>query len=525
MRRWAGVSAVADTIFEEETEGLNSLSPPLSPPFSSPSTTTPDLQSAVEAWTLARRRRPDVKILVQETCFYLHKDVLSSKSGYLKRHLTEVSELILFPPSKITPGTFELIAEFCYDPDAVIITPFNVAALRTAAELLEMTGTHGGGGESLRQKTESYFCLVVTVNRDFASTVFQSCVPLLPEAEETAFLASRCLEVLCSAEDADGGVVGCCDGIETVRPEDFQIIADSMRRRFTRNHDLIYTAVDLYLTAYNGKISEDQKTQICNSVDCNMLSSQLLMHAVQNPRMPLRFVVQAMLTEQLNTHRSISTAITTSTATRHPSWRHESPADSQDVITLGAILQRDAALRQVAQLKTAMDTTTSRIQSLEKELRSMKKRLIESERRRNTADSGRSVSCRFSKDANGKIERGERGSISSSNLRFKATTMTTTTTTEEKTRSNVEGPALNAESPRLKKNNLGQKLMRGLKSVFRMSSYSISKDSNAAASHSEDEDRNGHDDRVDLIKEALPCVDDGGAIKELVPSHSRTRSR
>ncbi|GAB2279575.1 hypothetical protein Dimus_014218 [Dionaea muscipula] len=338
-----------------------------------------------------------------------------------------------------------------------------------------MSETAGDDGvESLRLKTESFFCRFVGVNSDFASIVFRSCLSLLPEAEETAFLASRCLEVLCcSAVDEDSAAV---DVMKTVRPEEFMVVADSMKRRFTRSHDFLYAVIDLYFKVYDGKMSEEEKTQICSCIDCNMISPQLLMEAVQNPRMPLRFVVQAMLTEQLNTQRSICS--TTITATRssddHPSNKTEPPPanDRHNAPTLGAILQRDAALRQVAQLKSAINTTTSRIHSLEKELGNMKKLLIESERHRGVVDSGRSASFRFSKESSSgkKIERGERGSISSDNLRFRVTSSTTESS---------------SGTPRLKKNNLGLRLIKGLKSVFRVpDNLSSSKDSKIGGSGS-----------------------------------------
>lgn len=398
---------VVETIFEEETDDLQSLS---SAPLSSCSS---PLQSGVDAWTATTGKRPDVKILVQGTCFHLHKEPLISKSSYLKRQLIGVSEFTLSPPLKITPDTFKQIADFCYSGHAVI-TPFNVAALRTAAELLKIDGGDDDG-DSLRHRTESYFSMVVAPNRDFVCVVFRSCLPLLPEAEQTSFLASRCIEALFYLEDDGGsddggeGVVGCAEELKTVLPEDFKVIVDSMQRRLTRSHDLLYRVVDLYFLVYSGKISEDQKTQICSTIDCSILSSSLLMHAVQNPHMPLRFIVQAMLIEQLNTHRSIFTALNsaaTTTTQLHPTH----PTD-QSPATLGAILERDAALRQVAQLRATIDTTSSKIQSLERELSGMKKLLaageVEKEQER-----GRSSSCRFSTSDVNQVARGERGSMS-----------------------------------------------------------------------------------------------------------------
>lgn len=450
------------TIFEEDEEEDTEdcfSSPALSPPYSSPS--TPDLHSSVEAWSQVTGKSPDVKIHVQGECFCLHKDVVASESGYLKRKLQDVSELNLSPPLKVTVEAFKIFAEFCYQCD-VVVTPFNVAPLRTAVELLQITG------DGLRQKAESYFSNIVAEKRELSAAVFLSSLSLLPEAEELAFLPSRCLEVLSSLEDSDGGVEGvpgfAAECVKAVQPTGFQIIVDSMQRRITRGHNLLYKIVDLYLKVYEGKMPEEQKTRICNSIDCNILSPQLLMHAVQNPRMPLRFIVQAMLIEQLNTHRSFISTIL---------WRHQNLSVNQedgtgnfaaDVTTIGALLQHDAALRQVTQLRAAIDTTTSRIQSLEKELSHMKAVLIESERQGNAMNarnnlSCRSVSCRLSCKGLNKVERGERGSVSSSNLHFHAL------------------PAIGNENANLKnKKKLGNLFMRGLKSAFRVSKSGSKKD-------------------------------------------------
>ena len=62
----------------------------------------------------------------------------------------------------------------------------------------------------------------------------------------------------------------------------------------------------------HGKLSDEQKADICNCIDCTKLSPQTLVQCVQNPIMPLRFIIRAMLVEQLNTRSSIVTAATSS---------------------------------------------------------------------------------------------------------------------------------------------------------------------------------------------------------------------
>lgn len=176
------------------------------------------------------------------------------------------------------------------------------------------------------------------------------------------------------------------------------------------------------------KLTEEQKSEICNSIDCTKLSPSTLVDCVQNPKMPLRFIVRAILVEHLNTRRSITAAVIGTGA----------PQQQQEVVvertSLGDILQHDMARRQAAQLREAMDSTYSRIQSLEKELRSMRKILHdhqaedkeeeeEKEQRNVLNSSERSASFHFvpsdpvDQNSN-RIQRGGRGSVSSSGFLF-----------------------------------------------------------------------------------------------------------
>lgn len=205
-----------------------------------------------------------------------------------------------------------------------------------------------------------------------------------------------------------------------------------------------------------GKVTEEQKSQICNSIDCTKLSPRTLVDCVQNPRMPLRFIVRAMLIEHLNTRRSIAAAAT-------------GPRDQVDrTTTLGEILHRDTSNRQTTQLRETMDSTYSRIQSLEKELRCMKKILVEEEEKqqRNVLNSERSASFHFVGAENGKIGRGERGSVSSSGFMFD----TTTRKTNDVERSNCSvGMCRNGSGTPKMTRTFRQRLITRLKNAFRIS--------------------------------------------------------
>lgn len=434
-------------------------------------------------------------IHVEGSTFNLHKAPLEANSGYLKRIIKCSTEFTLSPPLKITAETFSIVTEFCYGTH-IPITPFNVAPLRIAADLLDMTNCTAAHTDNLLQKTETYFRRVVSVNREQASIVLLSSLSLLPEAETTACLVTRCIETLSSM---DNGVFSSLDEVVRLPPQDFLVVVESMNQRFT-SHDLLYRIVDLYLKKNPGNITEEQKFRICNYIDCTTLSSQLLMHAVQNPRMPLRFLVQAMYVEQLNTRRSIISAANHRSRTDQEHQINYQSHESEDSVTLGAILERDAALRQVAQLKAAMDTTNSRIQSLEKELKRMRKLLHEPENSRNALDSVRSQSFRFSKQ--NKIERGQIGSVSAASLRF-------TASKDKIGCSSSSEESLERSSPPEKK--LGRRLIDGLKSAFRVSTLvSKKKTDSCDRSRLEEEDKGecksyevGKGDVI-IIKKNLP---------------------
>ncbi|KAG9135607.1 hypothetical protein Leryth_002347 [Lithospermum erythrorhizon] len=449
-RIWKGLGVV-ETIHESVDEDESSTDLSVSPDQTAP---TSSLNFRVQAWSLATGQAADVVINVHNSSFLLHKDPLIIKSGYFRQHLKEVSQLALPPSLKITVETFTLVAEFCYGGH-LVVTPLNIAPLRVASELLEMTEDD----ENLSRKTEDYFRHVISLNREYATVVFRSTLSMLPEAEAMARVVSRCIVALSLMGD-DNGVMKCLGEVKDFSPDDFELIAESLDQRLTDNHDILYKMIDHYLKEYNGKLPEEQKKRICNYIDCASLSPQLLMHAVQNPIMPLRFLVQAMFVEQVNTRRSIVSA-TNQTNINHT--KHQQLNTHPD--TLGAILQRDAALREVAQLKAAMNVTSSRIQTLEKELSTMREIVHDSTS--SIVDSGRSTSCRFGLE--NKIERGQVGSISSGGFRFFS----------RKDRGggimSQSEVSCDSESTQSLEKGYGRRLVKGVKNAFKLPSFLSSK--------------------------------------------------
>ncbi|KAI4387205.1 hypothetical protein MLD38_005054 [Melastoma candidum] len=440
-----------ETIHEEDGED----SPPLSSTPSSPlSPASSPFLSMVEKWSARSGQKPDVVIKVQGMCFHLHKDRLTTRSNYLKRRLTEgASDLTLSPPLNLSVDTFHLVAEFCYG-FSISVTPFNVASLATAAVILEMTPGDGcDGGDDLRLRTETSFRQYVSVNVEYIPILFRSCLDLLPEAEKEALLVSRCLEAWGGVVDGDGAVSdSLCTWLEDVvrvKIGDFSSMVESLHHRLT-SHDVLYKIIDLYLKEWGGKLSEQQMAQLCDAVDCTRLSPGQLVHAVQNPRVPLRFVIRAMLVEHLHTRHSVASAYDRLPTRPNPRDRGR----PLKVPTLGSILRRDAAERQAAQLKSAMEATNSRIEGLEKEIDEMKERLLGnkedgSAKLEGPVDGSRSMSFHFGQAtaAEKAVGRGGKGSVS--------------------LRTESEGSTLmEKESTRRNNHGFGRRLVQGLKNVF-----------------------------------------------------------
>ncbi|KAK8471486.1 hypothetical protein PHAVU_003G235400 [Phaseolus vulgaris] len=292
------------------------------------------------------------------------------------------------------------------------MTPANVAVIRTASEMLGMTAADG-----LSHLAEMRFREVVFTNPEQALTVLRSCMAILPEAETTASLVSRCIEALVSVH----GITR-LNEVNEMQPRDFQIVAESFGRRY-ENHDVLYKMVDSYFKENKfEKVTEEERSSICSCIDCTKLSSDALVECVQNPRIPLRLVMRAVLVEHLNTRHSI--AIASSEVQRHQ-LRFESNEGRQRrrSMTLGDFLHRDAALRQTERLKTVMDSTNARIGSLEEEVRCMNRVLRkcegkEEEEERGVLGSERSASFHFVPVENGRVKKGERWSSSSSKIEF-----------------------------------------------------------------------------------------------------------
>ncbi|XP_059283351.1 BTB/POZ domain-containing protein At5g48130 [Lycium ferocissimum] len=163
----------------------------LSSPLSSPNVGAL-LKIKIISWSHETGLPVIVRVRIADRTFNLHKHPLFSKSGYFRRELNESNEVEL--PGNFPGGaeTFEMMALFIYG-SSTLVDPFNVAALRCAAEFLEMTEEYCCG--NLCERFDIYLNQVVLQSWDDTLIVLQKCQMLLPLAEEL-LIVSRCIESL-----------------------------------------------------------------------------------------------------------------------------------------------------------------------------------------------------------------------------------------------------------------------------------------------------------------------------------------
>ncbi|GAB2286477.1 ATPase of 26S proteasome regulatory subunit 4, variant 2 [Dionaea muscipula] len=140
----------------------------------------------------------DIVVDVGEASFSLHKFMLVAKSNYMRKLILESKEtdLARINLSDIPggPEIFEKAAKFCYGVNFEI-TVHNVAALRCAAEYLQMTNKYSEN--NLASRTEDFLNQVALTTLPTSVIVLKACEELLPMAHDLK-IVQKCVEVICS---------------------------------------------------------------------------------------------------------------------------------------------------------------------------------------------------------------------------------------------------------------------------------------------------------------------------------------
>ncbi|CAK9878280.1 unnamed protein product [Sphagnum jensenii] len=152
------------------------------------------LQKKGQTWYSATELDSDLLVKVADMSFHLHKFPLLSRSGRLNRLVFESrdteKDCINMDDMPGGGDAFELAVKFCYGI-TVKITPRNVAALRCAAEYLEMTEEFEQ--HNLVTRAEAFLTSEVVTSWKKSITVLQTCEKLLPWAKEL-HIVKRCIE-------------------------------------------------------------------------------------------------------------------------------------------------------------------------------------------------------------------------------------------------------------------------------------------------------------------------------------------
>ncbi|CAI8588957.1 unnamed protein product [Vicia faba] len=169
-------------------------------------------------WIFSQEIPSDVNIQIGEASFSLHKFPLVSKSGYIRKLVSESNDadVSLVELSDVPGGAeaFELAARFCYGINFEINVE-NIAMLRCVAEYLEMTEDYAVG--NLIERTDAYLTDVALQTIAGSVSILHISESLLPISEK-AKLVSKCIDAIayiackesqmCSSGRSDSGSEG-----------------------------------------------------------------------------------------------------------------------------------------------------------------------------------------------------------------------------------------------------------------------------------------------------------------------------
>ncbi|CAI0405604.1 unnamed protein product [Linum tenue] len=318
-------------------------------------------------WIFSHEISSDVTVHAGGASFSLHKFPLLSKSGYIRKLVSESSDAdlseIQIPEIPGGPEAFELAAKFCYGINFEISTE-NIAVLRCVAEYLEMTEDCSVG--NLVSRAEAYLNEVVLKSLTGAVSVLHHSESLGHIAEKVK-LVSRCIDAIalitCNETKfsisgrSDGGIHWWAEDLTVLRIDLFQRVLIAMVSRGFKQYALgpvlmlyaqkslrgletfgkpkkkidpqqehekrvvLETIVSLLprernaMSAHPG-ISDMERKKVCSVMDCQKLSREACAHAAQNDRLPVQTVVQVLYYEQQRLRDTIDNDNNTPTPTR-----------------------------------------------------------------------------------------------------------------------------------------------------------------------------------------------------------------
>ncbi|KAF6149632.1 hypothetical protein GIB67_011241 [Kingdonia uniflora] len=172
----------------------------------------------------------------------------------------------------------------------------------------------------------------------------------------------------------------------------FMDLVETVPISYRQNHDYLYRAMCTFLLEHPN-ISQEEKVSVCKYLNCQKLSQEMCIEAVQNEMMPLRLIVQALFVQQLNTHQafrdcsdsfryahygdfsgslSSSKCLNPKSQTLGETPSQEAEAEAA-VKPLGLLIQKDIITQRSEFSREDYESTSFRIQNLEQEFMSLKR--------------------------------------------------------------------------------------------------------------------------------------------------------
>ncbi|KAK4395288.1 Coleoptile phototropism protein 1 [Sesamum angolense] len=105
---------------------------------------------------------------------------------------------------------------------------------------------------------------------------------------------------------------------------EFFALACAVPSHARSSDDGLYRAVDIYLKAHPGLTKQDRK-RLCTLIDSRKLSAEASLHAARNERLPVRAVIQVLLSEQTKLSKQVDWSGPLSSV-RSPAVGPEGPA-------------------------------------------------------------------------------------------------------------------------------------------------------------------------------------------------------
>ncbi|KAJ7521346.1 hypothetical protein O6H91_19G049100 [Diphasiastrum complanatum] len=175
-----------------------------------------------------------------------------------------------------------------------------------------------------------------------------------------------------------------------ISPSKFCDLVETVPSYVRRSHDQLYKAIHSYLKVHP-HISQAERLLVCRPLNCQKLSQETCIHAVQNELMPLRMIVQAMFMHQLQRFKAnYSTPPDSEASTAESLQSSVKPASSNRRTSSSYIqddpfsssfsaeekeLQEPVLSRKASSMKDEFEATKLRLRDLEAEMAKIKKNL------------------------------------------------------------------------------------------------------------------------------------------------------